>query len=254
MTDDVSSLKSEKQAVNDVGDLLHNLSNMASDDVSCDSIRSSVYRAIRAVVEEKISAEDGVERLRQCGERIQSLPSILADAFSVVDVETLMSGDSSDERVKFLEFVSSCLSSLQPAVQESCLKERLESETLESIHLIQSAKTFNQRYVKMKTKLFYKQQKFNLLREESEGYAKLITELGQSVRHLPAVMVLNNVKSLIGRFNLDPNRVLDVILEAFECQSQEMDFFLLLLKEYNFDGITVCQMVGFKFKFYEVGA
>jgi hypothetical protein len=43
-----------------------------------------VYRAIRAVVEEKISAEDGVERLRQCGERIQSLPSILADAFSVV--------------------------------------------------------------------------------------------------------------------------------------------------------------------------
>lgn len=45
----------------------------------------------------------------------------------------------------------------------------------------------------------YKQQKFNLLREESEGYAKLITELGQNVQQLPAVMVLNNVKSLIGK-------------------------------------------------------
>jgi hypothetical protein len=42
MTDDVSSLKSEKQAVNDVGDLLHNLSNMASDDVSCDSKRKPI--------------------------------------------------------------------------------------------------------------------------------------------------------------------------------------------------------------------
>ena len=64
-----------------------------------------------------------------------------------------MGGESSDERLKFLEFVSSCLSSLQPGLQESSLKERLESETLESIRLVQSAKTFNQRYVKMKTKL-----------------------------------------------------------------------------------------------------
>ena len=41
----------------------------------------------------------------------------------------------------------------------------------------------------------YKQQKFNLLREESEGYAKLITELNQDVSH---DVVLQNIKSLIG--------------------------------------------------------
>ena len=56
----------------------------------------------------------------------------------------------------------------------------------------------------------------------------------------------------VGRFNLDPNRVLDIILEAFECQANETEFFLSLLKEYDFDGDTVCQMVGFKFKFYRV--
>lgn len=33
--------------------------------------------------------------------------------------------------------------------------------------------------VKSKTRVFYKQLKFNLLREESEGYAKLIAELFQ---------------------------------------------------------------------------
>ena len=41
----------------------------------------------------------------------------------------------------------------------------------------------------------YKQQKFNLLREESEGYAKLITELIQDASH---EVVLQNIKSLIG--------------------------------------------------------
>ena len=44
----------------------------------------------------------------------------------------------------------------------------------------------------------YKQQKFNLLREESEGYAKLITELNQEVSF---DVVLQNIKSLIGELN-----------------------------------------------------
>lgn len=45
----------------------------------------------------------------------------------------------------------------------------------------------------------YKQQKFNLLREENEGYAKLITELGQDLTgNLTSHVVLENIKSLIG--------------------------------------------------------
>ena len=47
--------------------------------------------------------------------------------------------------------------------------------------------------------LSYKQQKFNLLREESEGYAKLMTELNQDVSH---EVILQNIKSLIGPFRL----------------------------------------------------
>lgn len=45
----------------------------------------------------------------------------------------------------------------------------------------------------------YKQQKFNLLREENEGYAKLITELGQDLSgNLTSHIVLESIKSLIG--------------------------------------------------------
>jgi hypothetical protein len=49
----------------------------------------------------------------------------------------------------------------------------------------------------------YKQQKFNLLREESEGYSKLVTELNQEITEkLTPEVVLQNIKSLIGNVSL----------------------------------------------------
>ena len=45
----------------------------------------------------------------------------------------------------------------------------------------------------------YKQQKFNLLREETEGYSKLLVELGQEFGgQITSAHVLENIKSLIG--------------------------------------------------------
>lgn len=58
------------------------------------------------------------------------------------------------------------------------------------------------RYVRTKTKLFYKQQKFNLLREENEGYNKLITELAAPTADVPATM--ENLLKLIGRWARAP--------------------------------------------------
>lgn len=46
----------------------------------------------------------------------------------------------------------------------------------------------------------YKQRRFNLFREESEGYAKLITELNQeSVDDSSVQKTLEIIKSLIGK-------------------------------------------------------
>ena len=45
----------------------------------------------------------------------------------------------------------------------------------------------------------YKQQKFNLFREENEGYSKLIAELGHERRpDVAAPTMLENIKSLVG--------------------------------------------------------
>ena len=45
--------------------------------------------------------------------------------------------------------------------------------------LLLSQEAFHKMEVRVRTKLYFTQQKFNLLREESEGYSKIITELNQ---------------------------------------------------------------------------
>ncbi|TRY91331.1 hypothetical protein DNTS_030138 [Danionella cerebrum] len=171
--------------------------------------------------------------------------SLLADI--MVDIETGCL-EEKQKRDLFTQLVGASLI----CVPDGVLKERLDPETLESLGLIKQAQQFNQKIVKIKTKLFYKQQKFNLLREENEGYAKLITELGQDLsRSLSSHLVLENIKSLIGCFNLDPNRVLDIILEVYECRSEHDDFFIPLIKSYMCEHQTLCHMLGFKFKFHQ---
>ncbi|ELU01724.1 hypothetical protein CAPTEDRAFT_200906, partial [Capitella teleta] len=162
------------------------------------------------------------------------------------DVEIMVVEDDSVKK-RFNNLVSSC----SELVLEELLKERLDLETLENIGLLQSKSLFQQKYVKTKTKLYYKQQKFNLLREESEGYSKLITELNQDPSLLHKEKVLENIMSLIGCFNLDPNRVLDIILEAFECRPELDQFFVSLLQAYMSDRDTLCHVLGFKFHFYQ---
>jgi len=57
-----------------------------------------------------------------------------------------------------------------------------------------------------------------------------------------------------GRFNLDPNKTLDVLLDSFECHIDLEDFFLPLLKSYmeKCESTALCHIIGFKFQFYKV--
>lgn len=94
----------------------------------------------------------------------------------------------------------------------------------------------------------YKQNKFNLLREQSEGYTKLSTELIQSIgaphsstTALPtessdiiearACAAWEKVVGLIGYFDLDPSRALDIILDVLTTHiTTHYSFFLALLR------------------------
>ena len=118
----------------------------------------------------------------------------------------------------------------------------------------------------------YRQQKFNLLREESEGYAKLLTELeaccscvvvadprvATTPLPLSPKTLQSRIHSLIGFFDLDPNRVLDVLLDAFCMQTtrtpghhhQLRDLFLRTFRLFPWKRNVYASLMGFKFQFY----
>ena len=95
----------------------------------------------------------------------------------------------------------------------------------------------------------YKQNKFNLLREQTEGYTKLVTEISgslgpphDSATGLPiewdptlnerAKIAWKKVLGLIGDFYLDPNRALDIVLDMFVSHAPtHYSFFLALLRQ-----------------------
>lgn len=51
---------------------------------------------------------------------------------------------------------------------------RLDPELLFSVEIISSVDLFNKKLIRTNTSLLYKQQRYNLLREDSEGFSKMI--------------------------------------------------------------------------------
>ncbi|KAF8324471.1 transcription factor/nuclear export subunit protein 2-domain-containing protein [Cantharellus anzutake] len=114
--------------------------------------------------------------------------------------------------------------------------------------LVNDLTQFERKLTRVRTTTYYKQTTFNLLREQSEGYSKLMTELVAAVglAHDPstglpaesmaelrarAQVAWNKVVGLMGVFDLNPNRVLDVILDIFANHVlNHYSFFLELLR------------------------
>ncbi|KZO92194.1 hypothetical protein CALVIDRAFT_541217 [Calocera viscosa TUFC12733] len=116
-------------------------------------------------------------------------------------------------------------------IKHALAVERLEQPLLIAAGLVRSGALFEKKTRQTRTNLFYKQTKFNLLREESEGYSKLIVEL-LSHHDQPASFTWQRVVSLIGFFDLDPHRVLDLIFDVMESTiTMRWRWFLDLLRE-----------------------
>ncbi|PSS02262.1 transcription factor/nuclear export subunit protein 2-domain-containing protein [Coniella lustricola] len=103
-------------------------------------------------------------------------------------------------------------------IDPALMRRVLEPPVLEQLGLIRE--TFTKMGIRQATNILYKQANYNLLREETEGYAKLATELFTTCNHQApsseAVQAaFERVKGLIGTFDLDVGRVLDVLLDVF---------------------------------------
>ncbi|XP_074593972.1 THO complex subunit 2-like protein [Brevipalpus obovatus] len=204
-----------------------------------------LYNACVQVVEGHLRSNLLISGLYEVVGIDAQLPLMLTDVFLALDMET-SAIDTKTKRDNFINLLTGCSNTIVP---DFLLKERLDPETTGDAKIIPSKKMASTKFIKLKTKLFYKQQKFNLFREESEGYAKLITELCQH-SGFNCDKVLENLRALIGCFNLDPNRVLDVVLECFECQPHLVDTYIPLLHKFLNNSSTLAQILAFKFSFY----
>ena len=94
------------------------------------------------------------------------------------------------------------------------LQATLDPTLLEQIKLLADKNNMLSKIRKLNTEIHFRQQKFNLFQEESEGYAKLLTLLWckDNATDINKQILIR----FIGKFNLDPNRVLDLLLDCLE--------------------------------------
>jgi THO complex subunit 2 len=153
-----------------------------------------------------------------------------AELGSIVrDIVASPSGDEMDPVSTFLDTLSSLTQDKdkQARVQQmliatdidvSRMRIELESDLLGSLGLVRD--TFARVAVRKATHALYRQSNYNLLREETEGYSKLMTEYFTTVNNEPPTQEVvsetyQRVNALIGAFDLDIGRVLDVTLDVF---------------------------------------
>lgn len=109
------------------------------------------------------------------------------------------------------------------------MRQKFDAQLLQNLGLTRD--TFIRVGIRQATHLLYRQANFNLLREETEGYSKLVTELFPATQgsEPPSNELVENaferVKGLIGTFDLDVGRVLDITLDVFAA---------VLIKHYQF--------------------
>ncbi|KAE9597521.1 putative THO complex, subunitTHOC2, THO complex subunit 2 domain-containing protein [Lupinus albus] len=175
------------------------------------------------------------------------LASNFADIITQMAQDHTMPGDFRSRLIKLARWLVE--SELVPV---RLLQERCEEEFLGEAELIKiKAQELKGKEVRVNTRLLYQQTKFNLLREESEGYAKLVTLLcrdSEVPTEKASTATIGIIKSLIGHFDLDPNRVFDIVLECFELQP-ENNVFLELIP--IFPKSHASQILGFKFQYYQ---
>jgi len=209
-------------------------------------INTLIYDLLWQGIRGQIKREQVVSCITEIIAQHSEIVNVVVDVIALADTETQVDDGKKDNRTR----LAGLLRDLNRFLSDSLVKERIEFDLMGESNIVKNPKRFFNTVIKLKTKLFYKQQKFNLFREESEGYAKLITELNQDLSTVSLDYTLEVVKSLIGYFYLDPNRVLDIILESFESQPKEFKFFVGLLNEFLPDRNTLKELLNFKFSHF----
>lgn len=114
------------------------------------------------------------------------------------------------------------------------IRTNLDDTLLEDLRLVR--RLFSKAAIRHGTNVLYRMKIHNLLREETEGYSKLVTELFTTSTNEPPspdtiAALSTRVNALIGTFNLDVGRVFDITLDVFaSVLIQHSRFFIKYLR------------------------
>lgn len=217
--------------------------------------QNELYILIREVISGKLETDTLTSRLNEFvsnSENREKFIDLLFDTLVQCDVETTINYcDTSNElRDAFISVLRLLIKSELLPVHTAL--ERFDVNTLCSIGLITDQRVWTTIYNRLRTRLYFKQKKFNLFREENEGFARVLTELFRlSATNLTEVHT--TIIELIGKYNLDPNRILDLALEIFEFYNSrnQHELFVDFLKLfYNKNIIKITELIILKLSFY----
>ncbi|KAJ6107359.1 hypothetical protein N7523_008682 [Penicillium sp. IBT 18751x] len=207
-----------------------NLAGLAS--IYQELIRSAIYgrlspseagTAVKAIIGDNFATEN----VEMESKEAKASPSVFDPRSLFLDTLSIVTdSDTSNFALKPLVFATS----ISPAL----MRLQLDTPLLQSLGLVRE--TFARMGIRKQTNLLYRQSNYNLLREETEGYSKLLTELfATSGNEPPSSEVVEDtferVKAMIGAFDMDVGRVLDVTLDVFAAVLvKQFRFFVKLLR------------------------
>lgn len=175
-------------------------------------------------------------------EQKNELVSTIADVLTQCSIETVDLKDTGP-RLAFIDLVKCLLD--KRIVSATLMRERLDDETSEAVGILRGLKKFT----RIRTKLYFTQPKYNLLHKENEGYARLLTLLAN--HNQGSVEALKSIIKVIGKYSLDPNRVIDIILYSFECYPTKVSYHIDILKDFlKEDSDALAKLLVLKLNFY----
>ena len=234
--------------------------------------RAAIFALLRAQIQAPSVAAAHIAQALHTGE--PACADAIADTLWALDWEYEARAESSGAlpldtaRARLAELVCAGLAlGLWTREQVSL---RLDAPLLGAAHVVDPA-VFHRRGIQIRTASFFKQTKYNLLREESEGYASvLVALLTHSAPPLEvdahgavqasatdaeldahADALLQRLWALIGYFALDASRVLDLLLAVFTKHvAHQHPFYVRVLARGRWGAPRLAQVLGQQLAYY----
>lgn len=185
---------------------------------------------MRATLEQKLQPAEAGRVMKEwlstsSEEELLRYQNLFVDTVEIIIDEVLPNPDYASRLRDFI---------VATDVSPDIIRVSLDAPAVEMLGFVRGS--FKVKGIRKTTGLLYRQSNYNLLREESEGYSKLMTEYFTTTANSPpsgevVAETFERVKALIGAFDLDVGRALDVTLDvSASLLIKHFRFFVKLLR------------------------